>query len=270
MLQETKCPGDDWNRDWKCGFRCRASELFLSHISQWKVGTRWGLLCCRRDTERPKKKQLCPSKRSFYFQTCRSCVCAERRSSRSCLKHSEIGRETRRFERSKQRNQNWTCFRNESEWLYFSLESESEKEWKRKEIKAKKPNTVSLVVFVCMWQSLCAGMEKISEHVRRASVVHGDVAEQIRHGLSVVDAADGFGQDHAHVHRFDFGTLQFLQVMGHGVGHHHLRVQSHICITVLRDAVLLCLRIVLKPAPGWNTRTEGENKDTRSQEGTRA
>lgn len=63
-----------------------------------------------------------------------------------------------------------------------------------------------------------------------ASVVHGDVAEQIRHGLSVVDAANGFGQDHAHVHRFDFGTLQLLQVVGHSVGHHHLQVQSDSCI----------------------------------------
>lgn len=124
----------------------------------------------------------------------------------------------------------------------------------------KNKQTVSLVVLVCTWQSLslCAGMEKISKHA--ASVVHGDVAEQIRHGLSVVDAADGFGQDHAHVHRFDFGTLQFLQVMGHSVGHHHLRVQSHICITVFTEASLLCLCIVLIPALGWNRKTEGENK----------
>lgn len=55
-------------------------------------------------------------------------------------------------------------------------------------------------------------------------VIHGDVAEQVGHGLSVVDAADGLGQYHADIHRFYFGTLQLLYFMGHGVGHHHLRV----------------------------------------------
>lgn len=61
-----------------------------------------------------------------------------------------------------------------------------------------------------------------------ASVIHCDVAEQIGHGLSVVDAPDGLGQDHADVHGFDFGTLQLLDVVRHGVGYHHLRVQ-HSC-----------------------------------------
>ena len=54
------------------------------------------------------------------------------------------------------------------------------------------------------------------------SVVHGDVAEQVGHGLPVVDAADGLGQDHADVHGLDLGTLELLQLVGHGVGHHHL------------------------------------------------
>lgn len=57
---------------------------------------------------------------------------------------------------------------------------------------------------------------------RAALVVHGNVAEQVGHGLSVVDAADGFGQNHADVHRLDFGTLELLDFMGDGVGHHHL------------------------------------------------
>lgn len=55
-----------------------------------------------------------------------------------------------------------------------------------------------------------------------ASVVHGDVAEQIGHGLSVVDAPDGLGQDHTHVDSFDFGTLQLLHLMRNSVGHHYL------------------------------------------------
>ena len=55
------------------------------------------------------------------------------------------------------------------------------------------------------------------------SVIHGDVAEQVGHGLSVVDASYGLGQDHADVHRLDLGTLELLQLVGDGVGHHHLR-----------------------------------------------
>lgn len=53
-------------------------------------------------------------------------------------------------------------------------------------------------------------------------VVHADVAEQVGHGLAVVDAADGLRQDHADVHGFDLGTLQLLELVGDGVGHHHL------------------------------------------------
>lgn len=57
-------------------------------------------------------------------------------------------------------------------------------------------------------------------------VVHGDVAEQVSHGLSIVDAADGLGQNHADVHRLDFGTLQLLHFMGDCVSHHHLQTQQ--------------------------------------------
>ena len=54
------------------------------------------------------------------------------------------------------------------------------------------------------------------------SVVHSYVAEQVGHGLPVVDAADGLRQDHADVHRFDFGTLELLELVWNRVGHHHL------------------------------------------------
>lgn len=37
-----------------------------------------------------------------------------------------------------------------------------------------------------------------------------------------MDAADGLRQDHADVHRLDLGTLELLQLVGDGVGHHHL------------------------------------------------
>jgi len=54
------------------------------------------------------------------------------------------------------------------------------------------------------------------------SVVHSDVAEQVGHGLPVVDAADGLRQDHADVNGFDLWTLELLELVGNRVGHHHL------------------------------------------------
>lgn len=59
------------------------------------------------------------------------------------------------------------------------------------------------------------------------SVVHGDVAEQIGHGLSIVDASDGLSQNHTHIHSFDFWTLQLLHLMRYSVGHHHLEAQHN-------------------------------------------
>ena len=59
--------------------------------------------------------------------------------------------------------------------------------------------------------------------VRGRSVIHSYVAEQVRHGLPVVDAADGLRQDHADVDCFDLWTLELLQLVGNRVGHHHLR-----------------------------------------------
>lgn len=57
-------------------------------------------------------------------------------------------------------------------------------------------------------------------------VVHGDVPEEVRHGLPVVDPADGLGEDQADVHRLDLGALQFLHLVGDSVGHHHLAMAS--------------------------------------------
>lgn len=53
-------------------------------------------------------------------------------------------------------------------------------------------------------------------------VIHSDVAEQVGHGFSVMDAADGFGQNHTDVHRLDLGTLKLLDLVGDSVSHHHL------------------------------------------------
>lgn len=59
-------------------------------------------------------------------------------------------------------------------------------------------------------------------------VIHGNVAEQVSHGFSVMGAADGFGQNHTDVHRLDLGTLKLLELMGDRVGHHHLCDEAEI------------------------------------------
>lgn len=55
-----------------------------------------------------------------------------------------------------------------------------------------------------------------------SSVIHCDVPEEIRHGLSVVDPPNRFRQNQADVDRLDFRTLQFLDLVRHRVCHHHL------------------------------------------------
>lgn len=68
----------------------------------------------------------------------------------------------------------------------------------------------------CMFLCVCVC-------VRGRSVIHSYVAEQVGHGLPIVDAADGLRQDHADVDCFDLWTLELLQLVGNRVGHHHLR-----------------------------------------------
>lgn len=53
-------------------------------------------------------------------------------------------------------------------------------------------------------------------------IIYSDVAEQVRHWLAVVDAADGLSQDHAHVHGLYLWALQFLHLMWDGVRHYYL------------------------------------------------
>ena len=69
---------------------------------------------------------------------------------------------------------------------------------------------------VCMFLHVC-----VHVCVTR-SVIHSDIAEQVGHGLSVVDAADGLRQDHADVDCFNLWTLELLEFVGDRVGHHHL------------------------------------------------
>lgn len=72
----------------------------------------------------------------------------------------------------------------------------------------------------CPLQSLSHPSQPSLSHTL---VIHGDVTEQVGHGLSVVDAADGFSQYHADIYSLDFGTLKLLYFMGDCVGDHHLR-----------------------------------------------
>lgn len=53
-------------------------------------------------------------------------------------------------------------------------------------------------------------------------VIDCNVAEQVGHGLSIVDTADGFRQDHADINSFDLGALQLLNFMRNSICYHHL------------------------------------------------
>lgn len=55
-----------------------------------------------------------------------------------------------------------------------------------------------------------------------ALVIDGDVAEEIGHGLPVVDSPDGFGEDQADVHSLYLGALQLLYLVRNRVGYYHL------------------------------------------------
>lgn len=74
-----------------------------------------------------------------------------------------------------------------------------------------------------------------------ASVVHSNVAEQIGHGFSIVDASDRLSQDHTDVHGFDFWTLKLLDLMGNSVGHHHLKAQCTPFIAVFHTGTQVFL-----------------------------
>lgn len=53
-------------------------------------------------------------------------------------------------------------------------------------------------------------------------VIDSDVAEQIGHGLAVVDSPDGFWQDQTDIHSLYLGALQLLHLVRNSVGHYHL------------------------------------------------
>lgn len=53
-------------------------------------------------------------------------------------------------------------------------------------------------------------------------VIDSDVAEEIGHGLAVVDSPDGFRQDQTDIHSLYLGALQLLHLVRNSVGHYHL------------------------------------------------
>lgn len=63
----------------------------------------------------------------------------------------------------------------------------------------------------------------MKQEVTNLSIIHAYVAKQVRHRLSVVNATNCLGQDHADVDRLDLGTLQFLDLVWNGVCDNHLQ-----------------------------------------------
>lgn len=60
----------------------------------------------------------------------------------------------------------------------------------------------------------------------RSLVFEGDVLEEVGHGLFVVYAAYGLGQEDADVHGFYFVALHLLQLVGNRVGYDDLKVEK--------------------------------------------
>lgn len=55
-----------------------------------------------------------------------------------------------------------------------------------------------------------------------ALVIDSDVAEEIGHGLAIVDSSDGFRENQTDIHSLYLGTLQLLYLMRNCVGYYHL------------------------------------------------
>lgn len=79
----------------------------------------------------------------------------------------------------------------------------------------------------CFQRFLTRQVVRICVCVSGYSIIHSYIAKQVRHGLPVVDAANGLWQDHADVYRLDLWTLELLQLVRNRVGHHHLE-QRHV------------------------------------------
>ena len=78
-------------------------------------------------------------------------------------------------------------------------------------VKAKKKTMSKLIV------------SKLDGHSGRGdSVVQPHVAEEVRHGLVVVDAPYGLTQQHTDVHSFDLVTMHLFHLVRDSVSHHHL------------------------------------------------
>ena len=63
----------------------------------------------------------------------------------------------------------------------------------------------------------------LTAHSTTDLIFQGDIPEEVRHGLLVVDTPDCLSQKNRDVNGLDLVTLQFLQVMRHSVRHNNLK-----------------------------------------------
>lgn len=84
------------------------------------------------------------------------------------------------------------------------------------------------IAFPCRFPSLVESRTGAGS----ALVIDSDVAEEISHGLAVVDSPDGFREDQTDIHSLYLGALQLLHLMRNSVGHYHLwraRKERNLC-----------------------------------------
>lgn len=75
------------------------------------------------------------------------------------------------------------------------------------------------IAFPCTFPSLV----EASRGAVPGLVIDSDVAEEIGHGLAVVDPSDGFGEDQTDIHSLYLGALQLLHLVRNCVGYYHLQ-----------------------------------------------
>lgn len=66
-------------------------------------------------------------------------------------------------------------------------------------------------------------------------VIHSDVSEKVRHGLSVVDSPNRFRKNQTDIHGLYLGTLQLLHLVRDSIRHHHL-----VMAAMEKKSLLMC------------------------------
>lgn len=105
--------------------------------------------------------------------------------------------------------------------LPWYLKPRENKKWLNRNIK------VSMMLHSSVSASSLAqfGVYSVSLE-EEALIIQSYISEEVRHGLPVMDPANGFWEDHADIHSLDFRALEFLYFMWDCVCNNHLQKEK--------------------------------------------